>query len=96
MSGKEEIFCIGAGAKSPEEWFHIPSHEMNLEQARTAVKDLRRMLANYMTEELESGMYIKVYGRNTAAEKAEKLYQICDESELPEVLLLLREYMVNG
>ena len=34
-----------------EDWYDVPSNEMTLEQARQAVKDLRKKLAEYLTQE---------------------------------------------
>lgn len=34
-----------------EDWYDVPSNEMTLEQARQAVKDLRKKLAEYLEQE---------------------------------------------
>lgn len=34
-----------------EDWYDVPSNEMNLEQARRAVKELRKKLVEYLYEE---------------------------------------------
>lgn len=41
--------CIKALEQEPcEDWYDVPSDEMTLEQARQAVKDLRKKLAEYL------------------------------------------------
>ena len=34
-----------------EDWYDVPSNEMTLEQARQAVKDLRKKLAEYLEQQ---------------------------------------------
>ena len=38
-----------------EDWYDLPADEMTFKQARQAVKDLRIMLAEYLTQEPKTG-----------------------------------------
>ena len=41
-----------------EDWYDLPADEMTFKQARQAVKDLRIMLAEYLTQEPKTGHWI--------------------------------------
>lgn len=46
------VIAIKALEQQPcEDWYDVPSYEMTLEQARQAVKDLRKKLAEYLEQE---------------------------------------------
>jgi len=48
----DETLEIKALEQKPcEDWHDVPSDEMTLEQARQAVKDLRKKLADYLEQE---------------------------------------------
>ena len=50
----EEMFAMAIKAleqKPCEDWYDVPSNEMTLEQARQAVKDLRKKLAEYLEQQ---------------------------------------------
>ena len=48
----DEIANLKALEQEPcEDWYDVPSDEMTLEQARQAVKDLRKKLAEYLEQE---------------------------------------------
>ena len=42
-----------------EDWYDLPADEMTFKQARQAVKDLRIMLAEYLTQEPKTGHWIE-------------------------------------
>ena len=44
-----------------EDWYDLPADEMTFKQARQAVKDLRIMLAEYLTQEPKTGHWIRWY-----------------------------------
>lgn len=41
-----------------EDWYDVPSDEMTLEQARQAVKDLRKKLVDHLEQEPKTGHWI--------------------------------------
>ena len=45
-----------------EDWYDLPADEMTFKQARQAVKDLRIMLAEYLTQEPKTGHWIEKDG----------------------------------
>ena len=46
-----------------EDWYDVPSNEMTLEQARQAVTDLRKKLAEHLEQEPKTGHWIHVSER---------------------------------
>lgn len=52
--------CINSIAEPCEDWYDVPSDEMTLEQARQAVKDLRKKLVEHLEQEPCEDEYIKV------------------------------------
>ena len=46
-----------------EDWYDVPSNEMTLEQARQAVTDLRKKLAEHLEQEPKTGHWIPVSER---------------------------------
>jgi hypothetical protein len=49
--------------ESCEDWYDVPSNEMTLEQARQAVTDLRKKLAEHLEQEPKTGHWIPVSER---------------------------------
>ena len=48
-----------------KDWYDVPSDEMTLEQARQAVKDLRKKLAEYLEQQTSDGIEVIRMGKNT-------------------------------
>lgn len=53
--------AIKALEQSSEDWYDIPSDEMTLEQARQAVKDLRKKLTEYLEQQPSDCVSMEVY-----------------------------------
>lgn len=51
MTKTQALAIKALGQESCKDWYDVPSEEMTLEQARQAVKDLRKKLAEYLEQE---------------------------------------------
>lgn len=77
--------------------FFLDNHDAEMGELKAKVYAYERIIANSnfapVIEKPDSGLFIKVYADSEPQEKAEKLYQICeDRTELMEVLNELKEY----
>ena len=59
VSDKSENDASGDVIDEREDWYDVPSDEMTIEQARQAVKDLRKKLAECLEQELKTGNWIE-------------------------------------
>lgn len=60
------------------------------------IAELQRKIEPISSAESEDRLYIKIYANDEPSRKAEKLYQICGETESQEVAQWLKEYFPSA
>jgi hypothetical protein len=64
------------GQEPCKDWYDIPSDEMTLEQARQAVKDLRKKLMEYLEQEPKTGHWINIDKTHSKCDRCESVFEI--------------------
>ena len=69
---------------------------MKSEESYNALIDLCNIAIKALSADAENRLYIKIYADDEPSVKAEKLYQICDETQNRKVAEWLKEYFPSA